>query len=135
MPSLRTKRVLTYASVALTDQAAPQAPVRLSTTVHVSLSHKCFFQAYYVLSVDRTAVTVTFSNYYADAGPGVSVNSSKENSRPCRMAVSSNAPWADLHNRSPLPRTGGTALLRSVFAFQEVSPLALLPWTIVDTIS
>jgi len=40
--------------------------------------------AYYALSADRTAVTVTFSNYYADAGPGISVS---ENRRNCQITL------------------------------------------------
>ncbi|KAG8802062.1 hypothetical protein FRC18_007638, partial [Serendipita sp. 400] len=35
--------------------------------------------AYYVLSPDRTAVTVTFSNFYASAGPGIKVTENRKN--------------------------------------------------------
>ncbi|KAG8820518.1 hypothetical protein FRC20_008599, partial [Serendipita sp. 405] len=40
--------------------------------------------AYYVLSTDRTAVTVTFSNFYALAGPDVSISENRKN---CQIAL------------------------------------------------
>ncbi|KIM26087.1 hypothetical protein M408DRAFT_200090 [Serendipita vermifera MAFF 305830] len=35
--------------------------------------------AYYVLSSDKSAVTVTFSNFYAQAGPGIAVSEARKN--------------------------------------------------------
>ncbi|KAG8805015.1 hypothetical protein FRC17_005773 [Serendipita sp. 399] len=40
--------------------------------------------AYYVLSADRTAVTVTFSNFYAIAGPGIAISENRKN---CQIAL------------------------------------------------
>ncbi|KAG8860019.1 hypothetical protein FRB91_005080 [Serendipita sp. 411] len=34
---------------------------------------------YYVLNPPRTAITVTFSNYYASAGPGISITENRKN--------------------------------------------------------
>ncbi|CAA7266965.1 unnamed protein product [Cyclocybe aegerita] len=34
---------------------------------------------YYVLSVDKTAVTVTFSQYYAEVGPGIPISANRKN--------------------------------------------------------
>ncbi|PPQ96889.1 hypothetical protein CVT26_005869 [Gymnopilus dilepis] len=34
---------------------------------------------YYVLSADRTAVTVTFSSYWAEAGPGIAISQNRKN--------------------------------------------------------
>jgi len=45
--------------------------------------------AYYVLSPDHTAVTVTFSNFYADAGPGISI---AENRRNCQISLGVHVP-------------------------------------------
>ncbi|KAG8814211.1 hypothetical protein FRC17_001248 [Serendipita sp. 399] len=45
--------------------------------------------AYYVLSVDRTAVTVTFSNFYAQAGPGISI---AENRKSCQVTLGVRVP-------------------------------------------
>ncbi|KAG8806714.1 hypothetical protein FRC17_004848, partial [Serendipita sp. 399] len=35
--------------------------------------------AYYALNAERTAVTVTFSNYYASAGPGIAITENRKN--------------------------------------------------------
>ncbi|KIM26086.1 hypothetical protein M408DRAFT_330850 [Serendipita vermifera MAFF 305830] len=35
--------------------------------------------AYYVLSTDKTAVTITFSNFYANAGPGLPIAEARRN--------------------------------------------------------
>ncbi|KAG8827759.1 hypothetical protein FRC19_000768 [Serendipita sp. 401] len=45
--------------------------------------------AYYVLSVDRTAVTVTFSNFYAQAGPGISI---ADNRKSCQVTLGVRVP-------------------------------------------
>ncbi|KAG8806377.1 hypothetical protein FRC17_005055, partial [Serendipita sp. 399] len=45
--------------------------------------------AYYVLSADRTAVTVTFSNFYASAGPGIAI---PENRKACQLTLGVHVP-------------------------------------------
>ncbi|KAG8811012.1 hypothetical protein FRC17_002665, partial [Serendipita sp. 399] len=45
--------------------------------------------AYYVLSTDKTAVTVTFSNFYASAGPGVPIT---ENRKACQISLGVDVP-------------------------------------------
>ncbi|KAG8775987.1 hypothetical protein FRC15_000208 [Serendipita sp. 397] len=44
---------------------------------------------YYVLSADRTAVTVTFSNFYASAGPGINI---AENRKACQVSLGVTVP-------------------------------------------
>ncbi|KAF8153448.1 hypothetical protein B0H34DRAFT_106052 [Crassisporium funariophilum] len=45
--------------------------------------------AYHLLNPDRTAVTVTFSQYYAQAGPGIPVNQNRKN---CQLTFGVNVP-------------------------------------------
>ncbi|KAG8773123.1 hypothetical protein FRC15_002255 [Serendipita sp. 397] len=45
--------------------------------------------AYYVLNADKTAVTVTFSNFYASAGPGIAVTENRKN---CQISLGVHVP-------------------------------------------
>ncbi|EAU93248.2 hypothetical protein CC1G_11230 [Coprinopsis cinerea okayama7 len=44
---------------------------------------------YYVLNEERTAVTVTFSQYYAEAGPGIPISANRKN---CRLTFGVKVP-------------------------------------------
>ncbi|KAH6905786.1 secreted protein [Coprinopsis sp. MPI-PUGE-AT-0042] len=44
---------------------------------------------YYVLNTEKTAVTVSFSEYYAEAGPGIAISSNRKN---CRLTFGVNVP-------------------------------------------
>ncbi|KAG2023729.1 hypothetical protein CC2G_001348 [Coprinopsis cinerea AmutBmut pab1-1] len=44
---------------------------------------------YYVLNPEKTAVTVSFSEYYAEAGPGIPISSNRKN---CRLTFGVNVP-------------------------------------------
>ncbi|TFK28359.1 hypothetical protein FA15DRAFT_701037 [Coprinopsis marcescibilis] len=44
---------------------------------------------YYVLNTQKTAVTVSFSEYYAEAGPGIPISSNRKN---CRLTFGVNVP-------------------------------------------
>ncbi|EAU93304.1 hypothetical protein CC1G_13195 [Coprinopsis cinerea okayama7 len=44
---------------------------------------------YWVLSPDNTALTVTFSEYYAQAGPGIPANQNRKN---CRLTIGVDVP-------------------------------------------
>jgi len=44
---------------------------------------------YHVLNTEKTAVTVSFSEYYAEAGPGISISSNRKN---CRLTFGVNVP-------------------------------------------
>ncbi|KAF8955088.1 hypothetical protein BDZ97DRAFT_2081170 [Flammula alnicola] len=45
--------------------------------------------AYYLLSTDRTAVTVTFSEFYAEAGPGIPIASNRKD---CQLTFGVSVP-------------------------------------------
>lgn len=44
---------------------------------------------YYALNADKTAVTVTFSQFYAEAGPGISISS---NRKACQLTLGVRVP-------------------------------------------
>ncbi|KAF9045075.1 hypothetical protein BJ165DRAFT_1346500 [Panaeolus papilionaceus] len=44
---------------------------------------------YYLLSPDRTAVTVTFSSYYAEVGPGIPISANRKN---CQLTFGVSVP-------------------------------------------
>jgi len=82
--------VSTVASPMALPRAGVTAPAGFNiTSIGVNGSGCPAGSAYYVLSVDRTAVTVTFSNYYADAGPGIPI---AENRRNCQVTLGVRVP-------------------------------------------
>ncbi|TFK28361.1 hypothetical protein FA15DRAFT_753498 [Coprinopsis marcescibilis] len=98
--------IFTLLSLALAAIAAPQrgegpidgaptvptvpAPVGFNITSLGVIGTGCPpGSVYYILNPERTAVTVSFSEYYAEAGPGIAISSNRKN---CRLTFGVNVP-------------------------------------------
>ncbi|CAG7845999.1 Uncharacterized secreted protein ARB_07590 Flags: Precursor [Serendipita indica DSM 11827] len=76
--------------VDLTERSGVTAPAGFNiTSIGVNGSGCPAGTAYYVLSSDRTSVTVTFSNFYALAGPDVKIS---ENRKSCQLSLGVRVP-------------------------------------------
>ncbi|CAG7847369.1 Uncharacterized secreted protein ARB_07590 Flags: Precursor [Serendipita indica DSM 11827] len=72
------------------ERQVPVAPEGFNiTSIGVNGSGCPAGTAYYVLSTDRTAVTVTFSSFAAEAGPGIPISSNRKS---CQVTLGVRVP-------------------------------------------
>ncbi|PPQ99396.1 hypothetical protein CVT24_005379 [Panaeolus cyanescens] len=92
--------LLTYVSAILAapqrEPPSPSVPVPVPapagfniTSLGVNGSGCPPGSTYYLLSPDKTAVTVTFSSYYAQVGPGIPISENRKN---CQLTFGVNVP-------------------------------------------
>ncbi|KAF9531276.1 hypothetical protein CPB83DRAFT_892110 [Crepidotus variabilis] len=72
--------------------------------------------AYYVLSTDKTAVTVTFSQYFAEAGPGIPISHNRKN---CALTFGINVPPGFTYGIASVDYRGYYFLDKKVIANQS----------------
>jgi hypothetical protein len=76
-------------SVELDDNSVPAPPGFNITSLGVNGSGCPPGSTYYVLNPTRTAVTVTFSEYFAEIGPGIPLSASRKN---CQLTFGVHVP-------------------------------------------
>ncbi|KAF9474913.1 hypothetical protein BDN70DRAFT_884344 [Pholiota conissans] len=121
----------TLLAFALASFAAPQRDTSPPVTVPVSVPAPPGFNitglgvngsgcppgsTYYLLNVDKTAVTVTFSQFFAEAGPGISISSNRKN---CQLTFGVNVPPGFTYGVSTVDYRGYYQLDKGVTASQQ----------------